>query len=490
MEMTARFLVTLEALDENDNPVTVRLSDGFYLDEERNYWNPVLYEPTLYRAGLYAGDAVPAQRSGYGEIVLANIDGRMEYLSNYAVDGRLCTVFQRAAEGELTLLFRGTVSLIKTSKETVSIILRDPQELLKDTHPRTNYAGDNVLPMGLEGVETDLKGNAKPRVYGSISNATPTLVNTALVIYQISDLPCTVTSVYDGGIPLEYEGDYVDLNQLQALDQTPSAGKYRRFQGYIRLGAQPSGRLTVNANSGQNLGDVVDALCADVDQPFCQTCRSELNALGPCALLLGNDVSTMSLLDDLAKSSLCYWRVDSSGKVLMNPLPTPYLELVTWTVSAELILDIDRVSTGGGSNGLPVYEVVVEGDPVEVVQDDLFGAADLEHAARVSKKHRTYRATNAATRVRHPLSLPYETESKLVSFSSLESIAQRLLDLLSTRRDVLKVTIPLKEFQETQVTDSIALIYPKLGYNTPKAFIVLDYELDSANNQVRMTLWG
>jgi hypothetical protein len=48
----------------------------------------------------------------------------------------------------------------------LTISLRDRQAELNAPLQTVTYAGNNVLPSGLEGVATDIKGKEKPRLYG------------------------------------------------------------------------------------------------------------------------------------------------------------------------------------------------------------------------------------------------------------------------------------------------------------------------------------
>ena len=80
--------LTIQARDAENQPQTLRFSQGIYLDEDDNFYDPRIQQPGLYEAGLYAGQLLNQSRSGYGETTLLNDDGGLDYLADYAVDGR------------------------------------------------------------------------------------------------------------------------------------------------------------------------------------------------------------------------------------------------------------------------------------------------------------------------------------------------------------------------------------------------------------------
>ncbi|MDL4863783.1 hypothetical protein NPJ88_015720, partial [Halomonas elongata] len=241
------WLLTIEARDEAGNAVTLQFSDGAYSAPTAQRWVPRIRQPGLYREGMYAGDLLSIKRSGIGETTLINADGGLDYLASYAVDGREA-VLSRVEAGNVLEAWRGTVAGLTFSRGEVSVRLREPGTLLQTPHPHATYTGDNVLPDGLEGTEDDIAGQVKPRVYGDVRNAEPVLVNSAKLIYQVSSrADCSVAAVYDKGAGLVDGGAYADLDELQTT--APAASEFRAFEGYVRLGTEPEGTVTVDATS-------------------------------------------------------------------------------------------------------------------------------------------------------------------------------------------------------------------------------------------------
>ena len=144
---------------------------------------------------------------GFGDIKLNNADGALDALLTYGFDGR-DVIVRRGNTGtsfplSFETVFRGTMEQPETDGDSIRIRVREKTFDFRLPLQDTRYDGDNVLPDGLEGTEADIKGAVKPLVYGKVRNISPVLVNTARLIYQISDGPVSsVGPVYDSGIRL------------------------------------------------------------------------------------------------------------------------------------------------------------------------------------------------------------------------------------------------------------------------------------------------
>jgi len=160
---------------------------------------------------------------GLGEVILANGDGALDYLSDYAFDGRVITQYRgeegSAFPGGYTKQLVATMNQVVLNRNEVTITLRDRQHEVDVPIQSTLYAGDNALPAGLEGVG-DLKGKPKPFLLGKVTNIAAPLVNSAKLIYQPNGGAInSVDAVYDKGIQLGR-----DLGALTSHSSVFSAG--------------------------------------------------------------------------------------------------------------------------------------------------------------------------------------------------------------------------------------------------------------------------
>lgn len=481
------WVLDLEALDANDNPVTLRYSLGRHDDPGDHAYDPRIQQPGLYKAGLYAGQLLSQGRSGFGETTLINADGALDHLADYAVDGRPMTLYRSDAAGMIAVL-SGTVSRLAHERGLVSIKLRDPLEPLKTPHPMETYAGDNVLPDGLEGTNDDIGGTPKPVVFGQARNAQPVQVNTALLVYQVSArADCTIAACYDRGTPLVRGSDYADADEMQSV--APDAGSFRCWQGYLRLGDAPVGAVTVDADtSAPNAGDVAFQLASARGWSVAADDVAALNLLGPVRLYVSDEPSTLDLLDRIAASVGGYLTVDASGVLRLSRLVAPTDPVVS--LRDYEILDIGRSATGAGDNGLPVHRVTLNADRIETVQSDLSGSVDAARRARLVQQTRPATAQRAATKDRHPLAGEITIDSLLAGRAQAQAVADDLVALLGVRRDVVTVTARLDRLAGIAVGRCVEVVTPRMGYAAGRVLLVTGYRFDAELGEIELNLWG
>ncbi len=199
----AQWLYVQSALDATNTAVTLRFSLHGYVDSLGHYYEPRIITPALISVSPNDGGLLSLfGTSSIGDIELANKDGGLNYLADYAVDGLTAQFifYDGAAE---TVYFTGTASRMTEQDDRLVIGLRAAQEVLADKLVLTPYAGTNALPAGLEGTADDIKDNPKPIVLGDCRNISPVLVNSSLLIYQVSSRSdCLITALYDEGARL------------------------------------------------------------------------------------------------------------------------------------------------------------------------------------------------------------------------------------------------------------------------------------------------
>ncbi|MDD2367332.1 MAG: hypothetical protein PHN84_14330, partial [Desulfuromonadaceae bacterium] len=255
-----------------------RISDGvlntFYYTSAQRYisspddtppdttYLPRVLQPGNIKLAMFQdGKTGGASSIGYGDISLANKDGGLDSLIEYSFNGRSIVVKEVTAAGQ-SIIFTGTMEQPLFTMDTVSLMIRDRQIVLEQPLLTVLYAGDNILPDGVEGVE-DIKGRQKPRVYGSVANITPVLVNTAKLTYQVSDKAVYSIAVFDNGVPITADGDCSDVAALQV--ETVSAGTFKTClaAGLFRLGSSPVGQVTCNVAATDGYDRVTDYLLVE-----------------------------------------------------------------------------------------------------------------------------------------------------------------------------------------------------------------------------------
>lgn len=490
------WLLSVDALNPAGGAITLRFSTSEYFDANAHAWLPRIQQPGLYTSGMFAGDLLRVDRSGYGETTLVNVDGALDYLVDYALDGRR-VVLQLATTDQVIDVLVGTVARVTFEERVVSLRLRDPIEVLRQPHPLARYAGNNVLPDGLEGLEDDIGGAVKPRLFGQARNAEPVIVNSSRLIYQVSDAAATMTAVYDDGVLLKYDGEYASLTELQGTPPTagqwadwePPAGTYRRCQGYIRLGSQPTGTITCDANApATRVGDVLKRILDDVNVTCDANDVANLNAMGDLRLWVNQSTTTADLLDRIAVSIGGYWRLNEFGVVRMGALLEPGNPVAT--LHDHQIIEINRDSAGAGDNGLPVWSVTLSADPIETTQTTLARSVSAQRRARLSREYREVTRESRPTLERHPLASAISIESRLATTGQAAAVTDRLLALLSPRRDTVTLTARTVHAARFAIGTSLRVITPRLGYTTGRTLLVIGRAPDAALNRIQLTLWG
>lgn len=481
------WLLTCQALDSLGVAKTVRFSSAEY-NEDGEDWINRIDQPALFTTAAFSGGLIKESQTGFGATIIKNPDGDLDYLADYAFDGREVTL-QLYDVDTATLMdsINTTISSIEFTETEIQLSLRDPEEILNLPHPQTQYLGNNVLPAGTEGTADDIKGTNKPRVFGSVSQASPVYVNTAKLIYQVSDNPCTITAVYDRGVSLVQGATYANLAALEATP--PAANQWRRYEGYFRLGSVPAGTVTCDA-AGANVdaGDVFEEIASEAGFSVDSGDVTALNAEGEVGIYLTDTQNTAELLNRIAVSVGAYWSFDVNLDLIVKVLTAPSSPMHTF--QGEDILSISRESTGAGDNGVPIFKVTVLADKVETVQDDLAASVPAAFVARVGTEYRQASDSDSAVKTRHLLSQEKTIESNLRSLTDAATVATRVLGLLKVRRDILNCTIRMADYTDLQIGDTVTVLFDRYGYDAGRDFRILGFTFDARRNRAELYLWG
>ena len=490
------WLLDIEALDGQGTPTTLRYSNDEYEGDE--FYDVRLKQPGLYQEGLFSGGVFPSSRSSFGVSQIINNDGALDDLVNYAIDGRNVTLSFYDGTNVIEA-FKGVAQRFEFGERYISLRLRNPIDALNIARDFNEYAGDNVAPNGLEGTEDTIKGNPKPRLYGEARNVQPVLVNEQKLIYQVSDIDATILKVYDSGNELENAGTYASLSDLENTpvdpnewdEWLPPQGSFKSYQGYIRLGVQPSGTLSVDADGPQTLlGDVTSSIITEAGRSVSMGV-SELNSLGNCRKIAVAEETYANMLDSLVQSAGAYWRILSSGDIEIGLLPIPNESNAVFDIEDYMTLSISRSGNGAGDNGLPVYRVEIEADRIESTQDNFVGVVSESFKQRLSNQYRKASAQDLSVRQRHILSEEFNVTSDLSSLSSAQTVANNLLSIMSARRDTVEVDLALsKEIVDLPLLSTVMLNTTSLGYSNGRAMLVVQKTYNPVKNKMSLTLFG
>jgi hypothetical protein len=382
------WICTINVLDSAGLPAVLYFSDDGYKDTKGIYYQPRMKQPARITIAVNDGGLLPnvSGQSSIGEIELDNTDGRLNYLADYYLDGRDCTLQLVSIDGTVTTWFKGIVTRINQRGTSIYLTLKTFSESLDLPLNQARYNGSG----GVEGLPTDVMGNVKPRIYGNVLNASPVLCYASLGIYQVSDLAtCSVSTVYHKGLALTLGVTRPSLAAL--LANTPTADTYDRFQGYFRLGTMDVQEITVDASDDVNkAGDVFDKICQSISFSSGMRTIAEIPALldaptnkyqvsGSTSTVIQNvynsgvlfdsgtiaaDLSTFNSTTPLAGTCVSYQNLvkitpRNSTEYPFEPIPivaitcdyidsaVDYTSSKTITVNSTAITNLNAVSTGG-----------------------------------------------------------------------------------------------------------------------------------------------
>ncbi|CAA0103612.1 hypothetical protein [Zhongshania aliphaticivorans] len=492
------WVVDIAALDASDELITLRFASGDYTQVDagplHHFYDPKLTQPALFQVLANTGVLLPGGgRTSIGQVELLNTDGELNALADYAVDGRLMTL-RRVENGTATTVLTATVERMTFAGNRVIFSLRDPLAALDQAIESNVYAGTNILPDGTEGTVADIGGTRKPLVFGSVVNATPILVNTSKLVYQVHDgSDVSVTAVRDRGVTLTHQGSASSLSNLLAV--APDPGKYRDYQGYFCLGTAGKAVTCDAARDNMGAGDVFDEIVSDAGFVVDSSDIAALNAIGDVGIYVTDEMSRRLVLETVAHGCGCYYALNEDGVIRVVALAAPTtadITIETWQIAS-----LDRIATGSGENGLPITKVTLRADRVATVQNDLAEAA--VNPARYTTEYRNAVAEDTAVRTRHPLAGELIIDSPLRSVGAAQGVVDTLLPLLKVRRDRTECGVkPRRATDEIQSEDfdisalflgaNVRLNTERLGY--PRTFVLLGWRLDAIQDRVYLMLWG
>lgn len=513
------------------------------------YFEPRIAQPVnAIRSMFTIGRTSGRSQMGFGDLELLNEDGALDKLLSYTLDGRDVVIWRTEVRSDqrfpddFTRLLLGTAEQVEFIGNTVRVKLRDKQYELSVPLQTVKHLGDNVLPNGLEGVATDLKGNPKPVCYGVVKNVAPPCVNTSKLIYQVNDAAvASVDAVYDRGVALTKGADYTTLADLLAT--APSAGNFRAYPagGYFRIATAPAGTVTADVTQGASAAErtaaqiysqlitraaqanpfgpsaTPDALITDTGE----TITTDLDApnLGAAIVVSGEwsdaDLTMLDLdnpavlgfyadeemtvgeaCDQIADTVGAWWGVDLQGVFRIRRFEPPTGTVVARFTANDLLRPIERLATNDAWRGVPVYRVILRWGKNYTPQEDLAAAVPADRRAFASEEWREVVATDLAVQERNLLSPETIEETLFTVEADALAEANRRLGIRKVRRDRFELVVPLTdESAQIEIGDEIELYHSRFGLNVVgsmegKPFIVIGTNPDAARRRLTLNVWG
>lgn len=478
------------------------------------FYDPKIKQPAVLKRDMFSTGATSGEsKIGYGELLLSNIDGSLDYLINFGFDGRAITIRvgedTAAYPGGFTTVFVGTMDQPAMEFKQVSIRLRDRQaELSAKPLQPTKFAGTNSLPSGLEGVATDHKGKPKPKLWGTANNIAPPCVNTSRLIFQVNDGAInSISAVYDRGASLTKGADYTDQSDMET--NAPAASNFRVWPagGYFRLGSSPVGLITADVTGDTSGNSTVAQIAKAIVTNQGGLGSSDYSSSDVTALDSANnsvvgvyvdgETTINTVLDEVCASVGAWWGFDNLGVFRIKQLTAPSGSPVATFTDTE-ILDIERISrvntgAGSGTGGTPNFKVNLSYSKNYSVQDtDLAGSVTDARRAVLKEDYATVNSTDSTIKTKYLLSPELNVTTLLTNSTNAQTESDRLLAMFKVRRDFLQVNIRVdtSTISVLDIGEVVSVETSRFGYSSGKLFRIIGITTDLRLNKVELILWG
>lgn len=506
-----------------------RYADAGYVTPAAEFPAKTEIEGRLIQPGLIRRDMYSRGRT-YGDIAIGNIsvelangDGELDFLLEYAFDGRPYSLWEIDPDDfgrSIYVQINGACEQPVMNEDVVTFAVRDQAHLMDKALFDKRFLGTNSLPNGVEGTADDLKGKIKPGVLGSVLNISPLCVNTSLLIYRVDGQDGLRTgwsvTVYDKRVALTQGADYTDLSDMQT--NAPSAGQYRVLPGAVtgggcfRLGSAPTGQITADVINPVTYGTTGCEVSSLLRYLAAKTSVSGFS-FGyendpECGIYCADDITVLGATNQIAPSVNAFMSLVLGSSYfssqLCDPADLPYMPTVDpleLNTTHVLQNSLTRIAASDPQRGIPVWRVNVNyaKNYTVMTETDLAGAAQDEIAFS-RQEYRTATAEDTGVLTQWTEAPELTVNTLLVSEADAQAEADRLLALHSVRRDMFVLSISAQVLRDLpaigsspkylNLHDRVLLTYPRFGLDAGKLFLVIGMQNNYADDTIELTLWG
>lgn len=524
MGYAANYLLDIGAHNGSE-PVTLRFGTVGYVTSPNDTPANTYYEERVtnidpYVVHLFEENKTMGELSTTpGSIELANPDGGLDYLKDLAFDGRpfvmrrIPTPWSSYSTAEIVLT--GSLEGLDSDDSLTKLRLRfyDRRRDIDVPLQKNTYGGTTTSGAvgGADGTP-DQKGLLKPVLYG-VNLAVPgVLADPYNLIIQVNDGPVAQIIARDGGIPLTFSADYPNLIALQNATGNPghyatclALGLWKPFGSFqgrpgfvwtadVTEGNTPASRragaialrmltrigLTGSANVNEDSFNDLDASVAIEHGFYAEDETSTLTAV-------------RSVLGSIGASIVPNRFGQFEVARIVEPVTPIYEiiepEIITSNSSLPFFFNPDT------NGNVPAYEVKVYYARLNHTFSNSeiapsFANASPEQAERLKQEWLEATVTNDDVLETHPLSTRLEIQTTIAVQADALAESSRYFDLYSVNRQSITVGVTFEDADQLNLADTIALIIPRLGFNTGKPMIITGRSENWVDQVVQLTLWG
>ncbi len=521
---------TAVAIDAAGTMETIRWASG----EGYNHPSaPGPYDRRLLQSASYRRDIFGAGRIGGGSdiggggVEVRNDDGALDALIDAGWAGQPFRVLvgdDRAPYAAFVPLLSGIAEQPTPTRTQLAIRLRDREQLFAKPVCSSKFTGSNGGPLGVEGLATDIKGDRKPKVFGSVRNIAPKRVAT-MPIYQANDGELADwPGFYAEGVPWERQANYASVADM--LANPPAEGKYRAclVGGYVRAGSEPVGTVTSDVVEGVTAADRTGAQLtkrlalasgAVSAEAIVAADIAALDALQPAemGIYVTDETSFASALDRLAETFGGWRGFDRLGQFRLARLDAPSgPPVATFRLSEQrttfALGELPLLALEARPAAVPAWASRLAFDPnPNVIATPGASVTDPERIGWLRTAWRWASTEDAGVKQQHPGATElvfgdnFEQDavgSRVVGPSTLflsrtaaEAENVRRLALFG-RRQRFRATVALDEDTATVVELGrvVKICHPRYGLALGKLFRATGMEYDARKGIAYLELWG
>ena len=518
------YVVTISALDpsgvqedlmfsingfNNNNPYVGAM--GAY---EARVVSPISKNIDMFSAGTTSGYS----QIGYGYLELSNTDGGLDYLTEYTLVDRFISARYFDTESPSTTIsgrLNGYVDSCIFTTDRLTINIKDVSKIFDTPLALETYGGTNVLPDGLDGTD-DIRGQIKPRLYGSVLNISPIMVNTSKLIYQVSlDGFDVISNVYDMGVALgRTSPDYATLVDLEAT--APAAGQYQVYSGvggtYFRLGANPPGGTPVpkgvvtcdaenysatNPIEYNYIKNVVHRLINSIEAKtfggFMSVYSYPYNYKTGVYITDSNTaLSAISEILDSVTGFMVFSEIDPAFYFL-GLLEDPSSFSPDLYITQSDVMSIERMETGDSNKGVASWKQTLNYAKNYTVQNDSDLAASISNTRRNVLKREFLSESEISMPVlyENPLSPEISKNTLILNQSDVFVELARIVTLYNVDRILFKIELPIVDYSPLpEIGNRVNFTFSRFGLQTGRNFMIIGIMYDYPAMKYKLTLWG
>ena len=298
--------------------------------------------------------------------------------------------------------------------------------------------------------------------------------------------------VWDGGVELTREPDYVDTAEL--LDVAPSPGSVRWcFDGatYIRLGSEPAFDIRVSSHG------YADALGTAIDSSYMLTeagvTATTSGRLVVTARYIDNPSTTyLDVLNDAAISTLQVFGFNRLGEFEVLDIAPPTGDPV-YVFALDNVIDVQRSLPTG--QPYPMWRLTYQsGDTWPITQFADSVTDTLRDRMSRTPNYQTWIHEVPAILDKHLLAADVTmrvSQREPQNQAGWQNLRARYFELIGVEREEITVDVDFDGIVlQLDCNDVVSIEMPRLGCDAGKLMRIVAVRYDLSRKRASFTLWG